>query len=316
MVNFRTFDLNLLRVLDALLDCGSTVAAARRLHMSQPAVSAALARLRQTLQNPLFVRQGRGLIPTDFALSLQPALRDVLTRTESFLSGPDQFDPTTADVTFKISGMDFFSLLLMPRLADHLSRIAPLVRVQQVSLVPDDYIQSLESSGVDVALIPQTEQPAWVDQKVVMQSRFTVIARDGNPRLRQAGLNAGDIIPLDLFCDIGHILCSPDGKLKGLGDVALARQGRQRRVVMTLPVFSGVCNAVAASDLIALLPNALARHVAPQLGLVLYRAPVTLPAVTLSMVWHRRHSHAPAHRWLRDQLQQALAPLDDPEPLP
>lgn len=315
MMNFRNFDLNLLRVLDALLDCGSTVAAAQRLHMSQPAVSAALARLRRTLQDPLFVRQGRGLIPTDFARNLQPALRDVLTRTEAFLSGPEQFDPATADMTFKISGTDFFALLMMPRLADHLSRIAPLVRVQQVSLVPDDYIQTLESAGVDVALIPQAEQPPWVDQEVVMRSRFTVIARAGNPRLRQAGLHPGDIIPLDLFCDMGHVLCSPDGKLKGLGDAALGRVGRQRRVVMTLPVFSGVCNAVAASDLIALLPNSLALHVAPQLGLDLYRAPIALPVVTLNMVWHRRHAHAPAHCWLRDQLRQALAPLDDPEPL-
>ncbi len=315
MMNFKNFDLNLLRVLDALLDSGSTVAAARRLHMSQPAVSAALGRLRHALKDPIFIRQGRSLTPTEFARSLQTPLREVLMQTETLLNGPGAFDPATADMTFKISGTDYFAVMLMPRLADHLSRIAPYVRVQLVNLVPDDYVQLLDSADVDLALIPQTEQPSWVAQEVVMRSSFTVIARAGHPALMNAGLNPGDVIPMDLFCDLGHVLCSPDGKLAGMADAALARQGRTRRVVMSLPVFSGVCNAVAATDLIALLPNSLGCHVAPQLGLELYRAPMPVPVVTLSMVWHRRLTHAPSHRWLRSQLRTILAPLDDPEPL-
>lgn len=314
-MNFRTFDLNLLRVLDALLDTGSTVAAAQRLHMSQPAISAALGRLRHALKDPLFVRQGRNLRPTEFATGMQGPLRDLLNQTEALLRGPDGFDAARAEMAFKISGSDYFAELLMPQLAEHLARVAPLVQVQLVNLVPDSYIESLDTFGVDVALIPRLELPPWAEQEVVFHSRFAVIARKGNPRLTHAGLVPGDTVPLDLFCDMGHVLFSPDGNLKGMGDAALARLGRERRVVMTLPVFSGVYNAVAASDLIALLPRSLAQRMAPRVGLELYEPPMQVPIVPLCMAWHRRFSHDPAHQWLRAQLRTILAPLDDPAPL-
>ena len=312
MVNFRTFDLNLLRVLDALLDTGSTVGAAKRLHMSQPAISAALSRLRHALGDPIFVRHGRQLRPTDYALSLQEPLRDLLTRTEVLLSGPVGFDPSRAEQSLRLSGSDFFAELLIPKLADHLSHVAPYMRVQLVNLVPDSYISALEQFGVDLALLPLTDFPQWADHDVVFQSRFTVIARKDHPRLRHAGLVPGGVIPLDLFCDLGHVLFSPDGNLKAMGDAALATVGRERRVVMSLPVFSGVYNAVAASDLIALLPTALARAVAPRLGLDLYDAPMPVPTVPICMVWHRRLTHSPAQKWIRAQIRDILAPLDDP----
>lgn len=312
MVNFRTFDLNLLRVLDALLDTGSTVAAARRLHMSQPAVSAALGRLRHALDDPLFVRHGRNLSPTRFASDLQGPLRDLLNQTETLLTGPQGFDPARQERAFRISGSDFFAELMMPQLADHLSRVAPLVRVQLVNLVPDSYIESLEQFDIDLALIPRIEAPSWIEQERVFRSQFSVIARQGHPRLRHAGLSPGDVIPLDLYCDLGHVLFSPDGNLRGMGDAALARMGRERHIAMSLPVFSGVYNAVAASDLIALLPRSLARLVATRLPLDLYAAPMPVPPVDLTMIWHRRLSHAQEHRWLREQLRWILAPLDDP----
>lgn len=313
MMNFRTFDLNLLRVLCALLDEGSTVAAARRLHMSQPAVSAALARLRHALGDPLFVRQGRSLSPTEFALSLRDPLHEILFRTEALLRGPDSFDPAQARLAFKISGSDFFAELLMPQLAERLARVAPLVQVQLVNLVPDNYVAALDQFDVEVALIPLGKFPDWADHQVVFHSQFSVIARAGHPEL--AGLAPGDPIPTDLFCALSHVLFSPEGKLTGMGDQALAQHGRTRHIAMTLPVFSGVYNAVAASDLIALLPRSLAQAMAPRLGLTLYAAPVPMPVVPLCMVWHRRLSRDPAQIWLRQMMADVLAPLDDPAPL-
>ncbi len=310
-MNFRTFDLNLLRVLDALLREGSTVKAADRLGLSQPAVSSALARLRVALDDELFFRQGQGLAPTSFALALQPRLHDMLGGLEQLLSGPSLFDPATSQARFRISGSDFFAEMLMPSLAERLSCEAPIMRVHLLDLVPDSYIDTLERYEVDLALIPALDLPDWIECRPMFRSSFSVIARKGNDRLDRAGVGPGEVIPLDLFCDMGHVLFSPEGKLKATGDAALARLGRERRVVMTMPVFSGVYRAVAGSDLLALLPDQLARHVAASVGLEIYAPPMPIEPAQIVMIWNRRYSAWPAHVWLRDQIEALLRPLDE-----
>jgi len=309
-VNMAAFDLNLLRVLDALLREGSTVKAGKRIGLSQPAVSAALSRLRHALGDELFVRHGKGMEPTDYARSLAVPLRETLDRLEFLLSGPGEFDPSQATQTFKLSGSDFFAEMLMPQLADQVYRRAPGMRVQLVDLVPDSYVETLERYEVDIALIPATSFPEWVDHRPVFRSAFSVIARTGHPGLQRAGIAPGDVVPIDLFCDLGHVLFSPEGNLKALGDAALARVGRERRVAMTMPVFSGVCSAVSESDLIALIPQQLAQRVAPKLGLEIYVAPMPIDPALITMIWHKRSTASPAHCWLRNLIAEILLPLN------
>ncbi len=311
MVNLATFDLNLLRVLDALLHEGSTVRAGERLGLSQPAVSAALARLRAALGDELFFRRGNRLEATQYARSLELPLREVLDGIESLLVSPRDFDPMQSDARFRISGTDFFAELLMPQLAEVLSRQAPRMRVHLVGLVPDSYPETIETYDVDLALIPRTDLPGWIDSQWVFDSGFVVIARNDHPRLRRAGVQQGQVIPLDLFCDIGQVFFSLEGGTRGLGDAALAAVGRERQVVMTLPSFSGVYRAVAGSDLIALLPVALARHVAGSVGLSLYAPPMKIAKGRIDMIWHRRYTNSPSHRWLRERVAEILAPLND-----
>lgn len=312
MTNLRTFDLNLLRVLDALLQDHSTVRAADRLGMSQPAVSAALQRLRDALGDELFFRKGQGLVATQYALSLEIPVRDTLDRIGALLSGPDAFDPKTCSDGIRLSGSDFFAEMLMPKLAEHLQTEAPGMRVHLVDLVADSYVDTLDRHEVDIALIPEIALPDWVDSRKVFRSAFVVVARRGNSRLARAGVDPGEVIPIDLYCDLGHVLFSPEGNPRALGDTALERVGRSRRVVMTMPVFSGVYRAVSGSDLIALMPVQLAREVAPLVGLELFQPPMPVPAAQLCMIWHRRNSANPAHIWLRDQIADLLAPLDAP----
>ena len=311
LMNFLTFDLNLLRILDALLREGSTVSAARRVGLSQPAVSAALGRLRHALNDELFLRRGQGLEPTDYARSIAVPLRGILDQMETLLNGPATFDPLTSTASLKISGSDFFAEMLMPQLAEAVSRLAPNMRVQLVDLVPDSYVETLDRYEVDIALIPMIPFPDWVDYRTVFSSSFSVIARQDNPRIAGAGIVPGDTVPIDLFCDLGHVLFSPEGKLKAMGDAALARVGRERRVVMTMPVFSGVYRAVSESDLIALLPTPLARRVAPKAGLRIYRPPIVIEPATIAMIWHKRSTATPEHRWLRELIAGILAPLDE-----
>ena len=187
-MNLLTFDLNLLRVLDALLREQSTVKAGRRVRLSQPAVSAALGRLRDSLNDPLFVRQGQRLVPTAYARSLEIPLRRLLGELTELLSGPGAFDPLVAHQNFKIAGSDFFAELLMPPLAPLLESSAPNVRIQLVELMPGDHVATIEKQDLDLALVPMEAFPAWIESEKIFRGRFVMIARKGHPGIRRAGV--------------------------------------------------------------------------------------------------------------------------------
>ncbi|MBO6717697.1 MAG: LysR family transcriptional regulator [Rhizobiaceae bacterium] len=313
-MNLRAFDLNLLRVLDALMRDQSTTLAGQRIGLSQPAVSAALGRLRAALNDPLFVRHGQRLEPTVYARSLEAPLRRILDDLELLLSGPATFDPSQAEETFKISGSDFFSTMLMPDLGERLAREAPGIRIQMVDLVPDNYVATLESYDVDLALLPSLDHPEWTAFQPLFNSSFAVIARRDHARLKRAGVKPGEAIPIDLFCDLGHVLFSPEGNLKAMGDAALAKVGRERRVVMTMPTFGGVCGAVARSEHIALIPQQLAHEVAAGIALAVYKPPMPMPLPLIGMLWHKRATQSPPHKWLRGVIAELMYPLNADEP--
>nr|WP_153441011.1 LysR family transcriptional regulator [Sinorhizobium terangae] len=305
-----------MRVLDAILREGSTVQAGKRLNMSQSAVSGALARLRHALKDELFVRHGNRLVPTDYARSIELPLREELDRLAVLFAPPSTFDPTTAEGTFRITASDFFAEMLMPALADLLRKQAPNIRAQLVDLVPNSYIDSLEKYHADLALIPNQPFPDWAISQPLFYSTFVVITRSSHPQLTAAGLRPGEIVPMELFCEIGHVLFSPEGNFSAMGDAALARVGRRRKVMMTLPVFSGVCRAVAESDLIALVPRQLAERVAPQIGLEIYHPPMLIDPPLIIAVWHRRSTSNPLHRWMRERITGLMRPLNEGSGLP
>lgn len=307
-MNFATFDLNLLRVLDALFREGTTVKAGERLSMSQSAVSGALSRLRHGLGDPLFVRQGNRMIATDYAVSLQEPVREELERLESILTPPAAFDPGSSKGTFRIAASDFFAELLMPPLGDLLHRKAPGLRAQLVDLVPHNYVASLERRNADIALIPDLKLPDWINRVPLFHSPFHVIARAANPNIR--GLVSGDIMPMELFCKLHHVLFSPEGNLAAMGDAALEKVGRKRQVAMTVPVFSGVCRAVSESDLIALVPAQLATKVAASFKLSVFEPPMQIDPALIVGIWHKRSDTTPMSIWMRDQVFDLMKGLN------
>ena len=309
-MNLSGFDLNLLRVLDALLREESTVKAGERVGLSQPAVSSSLNRLRASLGDPLFVRKGQRIVPTDYAKSLEVPLRQALDGLETLLAGPGKFDPSAAQQSFKISGSDSYAELLMPALARHLMTKAPSVKAQLVEPIARDHIATLEKFGVDMVLLPKAQQfPAWVDGAPAFESGFVVVARREHPRLTRNRITPGDTIPIDLFCDLGHAVFSPEGNLKAMTDAALAQLGRERNVVVTLSTMGGVCGVVTDSDLIGILPEPLAQRMAPRLGLDIYLAPVALGPGRIFLIWHRRNAADAAHSWFRNLVLDVLRPL-------
>ena len=308
-MNFAAFDLNLLRVFDALMREKSATRAGDRVGLSQPAVSAALGRLRHALGDELFIRQGNEMVPTPRATALAGPLHDALVTLEQALYGSARFDPAAAVRDFRLMGADFLATHLIPDLARHLATAAPGISLRFLDSARGDVDSLLVNDAIDMALERPLDLPDWIARTLLFRSPFVIIAAKSNKALKKAGIKEGAAIPLDLFCDLPHALRSIDGTTTGFIADALAKVGKKRRVVLTLAQFHALGLAIAGSDLIAAVPVQFARAVAQDLCLAIYEPPMAVPVPDISLYWHRRHDQDPAHRWLREQIVAAAAPL-------
>jgi DNA-binding transcriptional LysR family regulator len=305
-MNFAAFDLNLLRVFDALMRERSVTRAGALIGLSQPAVSNALNRLRHALNDELFVRRGNDMLPTPRAESLAERVRDALAQVEEALSGDTRFDPTSADRVFTLMGADFFSSWLLPALSERISKIAPRVALRMVDSAKGDTERLLTENVIDAALERPLDMPEWISRQLLFLSPFAVIASRKHKEIANAGIKAGGTIPLKLFCSLPHAIRSIDGSMSGMIDEALRKTGNERRVMLALPTFQGVGEAVAQGRLIASVPIEFAEMVAKDLGLAIYRLPIAVPVPEISMYWHKRHDRNSAHRWLREQIADQI----------
>lgn len=312
-MNFTTLDLNLLRVFDALYSEQSATRAGKRLGLSQPAVSAALNRLRQVVGDRLFVRQGSRMVPTTKALALHDPVRQALASVEQALTGIASFDPSQAERTLRLFGSDYFAEVLMPRLSAEIAEEAPSVILQLIDNGRGNMVGQLSDRVIDLALEPTEEVPEWISQELILQSTMTIVASAKNPVLAERNLRSGDLMPLDILCSLPHAFCSPSGTVSGLLDKALADVGRARRVHLTLPTFYNLAVVVSQAPFAAILPTAIAKKYQAGLGLSLFAAPLEMPRVDLHMYWHRRHDDDQAHKWLREKVRQVLRPYDERE---
>ncbi len=307
MANIRTLDLNLLRVFDALFRLGNATRAAEDLGLTQPAVSAALSRLRGHIGDALFVRAGNGMVPTPRAEALAPVISDALKRLATAISDSEGFDPATAEMTLTLRGADFFSMRLMPTLSAGIAREAPGIALRFLDSSRGETISLLETGEIDLALEQPMDVPAWISRDLLFPSPFLIAAARDNPAI--SGLVPGEPMPIDIFCALPHAIRSTDGSMHGMTDAALAERGLARRVMLALPHFDAVMMAVAESNLIAAVPIQLAEDTAADLDLVLFQPPFPFPVPRMQLYWHSRVDHAPAHVWLRTRVLKEVARL-------
>lgn len=309
MPNFRTFDLNLLRVFDALMQARNVTRAAEALGLSQPAVSSALARMRHQLGDPLFVRVGNGMTPTPHAEALFPSIQRALDEVQVAFSDLEPFDPLRAETVFTLLGADFFSTRLMPDVAARLSREAPGTSVRFLDSGRGGLVELLEAQVIDAALEQPTEVPPWVSTALLFPSPFKIVASRNNALIREAGKTTGDTLPLELYCALPHAMRSVDGSMSGQADAALARVGRRRRVAVALPHFDAILTCVAKSDMIATVPVQLVSDSAEDFGLVVLEPPFEIPVPMIRMYWHGRLDRTPAQVWFRNLIRDEVARL-------
>lgn len=292
-------DLNLLVALDALLAERNVTRAARRLNLSQPALSAQLQRLRDLLGDPLLLPAQRGMTPTKRALELQAPLHEALEGVRAVLAAGADFDPATAELTVAVAASDYVQYALLMPLAFRLRREAPGVRLAWRTLDAAELAGQTERGEVDLAFMTPETAPEPLRRRRVLAERYVVIVRRDHPQVSST-------ISLDQLCALDHVVVSPrGGGFTGATDVALAAHGRQRRVVLSVPSFLMVPEIVARSDMAALVPERVARDRADRLQLL--RPPVRVPGFAIAMVWHHRTDRHPALGWLRDRVRALAA---------
>ena len=272
--------------------------AAARLHLTQPATSAALARLRAAFGDPLLVRGQGGLLPTPRAAELAPQVRALMQQIDALGTAPQPFDATRARHRFTLASTDYVHALLTPWLADLCARAGGL-DVALLALDSDSVTARMERGEVDLAVGNLARTPPGLRSRKALSDRFVVIGRRDHPGLRRP-------LTLPAFCALEHVLVSPrGGAFSGATDEALAGRGLARRVRLSVQGFLQVPELLTDSDLVAVFPERLARRHAARLTIV--PAPLPLPGFTMVAAWHERVHQAPAHQWLREAVVRALA---------
>ncbi|RSS50184.1 LysR family transcriptional regulator [Streptomyces sp. WAC06614] len=290
-------DMNLLVALDVLLEESSVSAAAARLHLSEPAMSRTLGRIRKALGDPVLVRAGRGMVATPHALALRAEVREVVERARAvFLSG-GEVDLRTLTRTFTVLANDVVSAALGAALFTRVSREAPGVRLRFLSESHVD-LPTLREGVADLELgVVDTRAPE-VRTEHLRDERMLGVVRAGHPLLREP-------VTAERFAAHDHLIASRRGKLEGPVDEALARLGLTRRVAGAVGSHPASLFVLRDSDLVGLLTRQ-AVPLADALGLVCFEIPLELPPLSFGMAWHPRHDADPAHAWLRDCARDLL----------
>ena len=307
--NFRTLDLNLLRVFDEVMAEGSLTRAARNLSLTQPAVSNALRRLRETLGDELVQRSGQGMAPTPRARAIWPAVREALAQLQSSLI-PNEFVPAEANTSFVLAMSDASAAELIPVLTETLEKQAPRVTLRVVPLTTRDPRSMLDEEACDLAVgyFPsmladltartQSGEPQPFFHQRLYTGEYVCVMRKDHP-LAQGPLS------IDAFCAARHMLVSFSGRPFGFVDEALATLGRERFVVLTVNQFFTAARVVANANLLTVLPLHFVKVTGYADQLVFRPLPFEVSPVLVDAVWHRRSQQRSSHVWLREVVQRA-----------
>lgn len=292
MAGLGNLDLNLLRVFDAVMRERHVTRAAKRLNLSQPAVSNALARLRAALGDELFLRRPGGVEPTALALSLAQPVAEALDRLGEVLSSRAPFDPATSRSVFPVAFSEYAEAVLAPPLLERMAREAPrcLLAIRHVDRT--NWEETLAGGAAVLAVAVLPEPPAIYTRLRLLPEAFRTVMRAGHP------LAEGALTP-ERFVSVPHILHSPNGSRDGALDPVLAAAGHPRRLGAVVAHLAAVPEILRRTDMIITLSARLARQMAETHGLVTRDPPVEVRHTRLSLVFHRRHEADAGHAWLR-----------------
>lgn len=307
-IDLARADLNLLTLFEVVLEEGHVGRAAERMHITPSAVSHGLGRLRRLLNDPLFLKTPRGVVPTARASELAAPIAEVLARARSVISSAEPFDPASSLRRFVIGAPDGVAAVLLPALFARIRAQAPGVAISVRQLLPEPGESSperawrsaftqLEARAMDLAILPVAEAPARFQARALYEEDFVVAMRAGHPLAKAP--------TLDRYCEAQHLVVSHTGDAAGFVDDALARLGRSRRVALTVPNFMFALAAVADTDLVTAVPRRFAAAHAQRFGLVTMDAPLALASFRLTAIAPQVALMDAGLAWLYGMLEEA-----------
>ncbi|BCZ85428.1 MULTISPECIES: LysR family transcriptional regulator [Paraburkholderia] len=303
-MDFHGIDLNLLAAFDALMSERNVTRAAAQVGVSQPAMSAALSRLRALLGDPLFLRSADGLLPTPRARELADPISQALRQIEATLVKSQEFVPGEAVLTVNLGLSDYPAFVLLPALLEALGEQAPGIAVNVHAFNDrDDAVDLLDGGVIDAAIgVPPTQPEGRIFTRPILRDEFVTIVASRHPAARR-GMN------MKTYLSLPHALVSPEGQRHGLVDQALAQQGEQRTLALTLPQMFAVPAVVARTGMTATIMKRVALNSPAGRKLALFPPPMPLPEIVFHVIWHRRSEGNPAQHWLRALIESVAQAL-------
>lgn len=298
--NLSAVDLNLLVAFDALLAERNVTRAAERIGLSQPALSKALNRLRDIFDDKLFERREGLMQPTPQALKLGRPVRRALDEIRSALA-PRDFDPSRAEASVTLGLVDYYEVLLLPRLLNELRHCAPGI---DLVAKPTDRLRVFEQfarNEIDFAIVPIPESVTELHADPLMIEDAVTLMAEGNPLARD--------FTLERFAAASHIIVALEGQGVGRIDALLAARGLKRRIALRLPHFASVPFIIGGSDLITTMPRGLGARLGAAAKIIALPPPLPVPPVTVHLAWHPRNGASPLHRWMRETIKEVAATL-------
>ncbi len=306
-MDLHGIDLNLLVAFDALMAERSVTRAGARIGRTQPAMSAALSRLRALLLDELFVRSPAGLQPTPRALDLSEPLGRALADIQRTLGFTQAFDPRTSAATFNLGLSEHPTFVLLPHLVERLQEAAPAITLRVRSFTArDEAVTMLDAGSVDLTVsVPSITATGRIMTRPLFDEQFVCIVRQDHTAARA---------PLDIetFLGLSHLLVSPEGDRFGSVDAALAKRGLKRRLALTLPHMHAVPALIARSNMISTVMSGVVSASGHADELCVLNPPLDLDPVPFVMSWHRRNDTHPAQHWFRDCVASLSALLRSP----
>lgn len=303
-MDFHGIDLNLLAAFDALMTERNVTRAATQVGVSQPAMSAALSRLRKLFGDPLFLRSANGLLPTPRARDLAGPISQALRQIESTLVKNAEFDAAKASMTFNLGLTGYPAHVLLPALMAAMEAHAPGVAISVHSFnARDDAVDLLDAGVIDAAVgVAPTHSDGRILARPILRDEFVTIVAKDHPAARRP-------MNMKTFLSLSHVLVSPEGDRHGIVDQLLAQQGQQRRLVLTLPQMFAAPAVVARTNMTATVMKRVALNSPVGRRLVLFTPPLKLPEIVFHLLWHRRSDRNPAQQWLRGLIESVGASL-------
>lgn len=291
-------DLNLLTALDALLEEGSVTGAAARLHVTPPAMSRTLARIRLVTGDPILVRTGRHMTPTVRALEMREEVHALVVQAHAVLAPDRELRLPVLTRTFTLMCHDAITVAIGPALISRVRTQAPGV-VLRLLAEPASDSHDLRRGHVDLEISSASPSSSDLHHETVSRHRMMLAVRSGHP-LANGEMTAGR------FADADHLTVSRRGRLEDHIDARLAGDGLRRRVVATLPTTGAALDVVRSSDLVVAVVDSVGPSTLQAGGVRMLELPYDLPPVPLNLLWHRRHDSDRAHAWLREEARRAL----------